>query len=64
MPVMNGETAFYKLKKINSNIKIVISTGYENNNKIQDLLTAGAVGLLKKPYKIKSLAEILNKLIF
>ncbi len=59
MPVMDGKTAFYELKKVNPNIKVIISTGYGENEEAQELLNAGAVGILVKPYRKDDLKSAL-----
>lgn len=62
MPVMGGEEAFRKMKRINSNIPIIISTGFALSDDIKMLLEEGAVGIIKKPHYIRELTNILNRL--
>ncbi|MCB9480744.1 MAG: response regulator [Desulfobacteraceae bacterium] len=63
MPVMNGKEAFVELKKIDSSVKVLISTGYGNNEEAQEILDLGAMELLTKPYQMKDLMDKLKKLI-
>ena len=60
MPVMDGKTAFYELKKIDPNVKVLISTGYGENEEVQELLSAGAIGLLAKPFRRDELLTAIN----
>jgi len=65
MPEMSGLEAFYKLKEIDENCKIIISSGFTKNNSLTELYQNGLDGFLQKPFKIKELnriiVEVLNK---
>ncbi|MBF4693840.1 PAS domain S-box protein [Fusibacter ferrireducens] len=55
MPEMSGREAFEALKKINKNVKIIITTGYSNDDDVHYVLEHGALDLLKKPVSIASI---------
>ena len=57
MPEMNGYECIVELLKINSNLKIIVSSDFYENKNIKRSLTS-SVDYLKKPYKIETL---LNK---
>lgn len=58
MPNMDGAEALKIFKKLNPNVKIILSTGYGNNNQVQELLDQGLVGFIQKPYQISKLSEV------
>ncbi|MBN2442867.1 MAG: response regulator [Spirochaetales bacterium] len=63
MPHKSGKDTYYELKAINSDVKIIISSGYTPDINTEDLLKAGARGFIKKPYKWEELAIIIKKVL-
>jgi CheY-like chemotaxis protein len=65
MPDMNGSETFEKLKEIDQNVKVVLSSGYSINGDAQDLLDRGCMGFIQKPYNLTAVSqktrEILDK---
>jgi two-component system cell cycle sensor histidine kinase/response regulator CckA len=60
MPEMDGTETFDKIREINPEARILISSGYEKNEKVEDLLANGAVGFLQKPYEMEELTRCLR----
>lgn len=56
MPEMNAREAFFLLKKIDPEVKVLLSSGYVSEEDAQDVLNAGAQGFLRKPYRMTDLA--------
>ncbi len=52
MPEMNGLETFRQLKKIDPQIKVLLSTGYSIDAKAQEMLNAGCRGYILKPYSV------------
>ncbi|WP_022666065.1 hybrid sensor histidine kinase/response regulator [Desulfospira joergensenii] len=52
MPEMNGLETFLKLKKLNPDIKVLLSTGYSIDDKAQEMLKKGCKGYILKPYSV------------
>jgi len=50
MPGMHGRNVFRRLREINPNARILICTGYGNDEEMHALLDVGAVGILQKPF--------------
>ena len=50
MADMSGYETFFALQRINPSVKVLISSGYGSEGKVQDMLKNGALGLLQKPY--------------
>ena len=63
MPKMNGREAFHELKKIDDNVKILLSSGYMAEGEAGDLLESGAKGFLRKPYKMIELAKKMREIL-
>ena len=52
MPEMNGLETFLELKKLDPEIKVLLSTGYSIDEKAQEMLRQGCKGYLLKPYSV------------
>lgn len=55
MPIMGGITTYEKLKKINPQLKVLLSTGFSLTGKAKELLQSGLCDLIQKPFQVKSL---------
>ncbi len=56
MPEMGGAETFQRIREIDPEAKIVISSGYAVEEKSESLLAAGAAGFVQKPYRLAVLA--------
>ena len=63
MPVMGGKEAFIEMKKINPDIKALLSSGYSVENEAQRVLNKGAKGFIQKPYHKRELFEEITKIL-
>src|SRR5207302_8205256 len=63
MPQMNGVELFHKLREKDSDIGLIILTGYPSVDTALATLKTGAYDYLKKPYKIDDLKLIMNRLL-
>lgn len=59
MPQMDGEQTFLELRKINPDVKVILCSGYNEQDATQNFTDKGLAGFLKKPY---TLAELRGKL--
>ena len=59
MARMGGEEAFYRLREINPEAKILISSGFARNHLVAELIKEGACGFLGKPFNMHDLAKAL-----
>lgn len=57
MPELDGHGAFFKLKEIDPDVRVLLSSGYVSEEDARDVLEAGAVGFLQKPYRMVDLAR-------
>ena len=56
MPGMTGGDVFVRLKKIDPNIKAILSSGYSLDDQGKKVMGSGFRGFLQKPYGMKDLA--------
>ena len=57
MPKMNGQDAFREMKKVNPNVRILVSSGFSHTQATHQMLDEGALALLNKPFQITELSE-------
>ncbi len=58
MPDMSGSECCAELRRICSESKIVLCTGYDRNHAVQELLNQGVAGFIQKPYDVDALAHV------
>jgi len=63
MPKMGGRECFDQLRRIDPSASVLICTGYGDNEEVQELISRGARGLLKKPFRVADLAGHLKRMI-
>jgi len=61
MPEMNGQETFHRLKEIDPDIPVILSSGYSEDSVVQRLLEEGAISMLKKPYRLADLKVALDE---
>jgi CheY-like chemotaxis protein len=57
MPGMGGGEVYDRLKEIEPNIKVLLSSGYSINGQAQEILDRGCDGFIQKPFDIKALSR-------
>lgn len=63
MPKMDGKQAFLEIKEIKADAKILISTGYAVDDKIEGFLNQGCHGFIQKPFSLNEFARALRKIL-
>ena len=61
MPNMDGMTAFKELVRIRPGVKVILSSGYNEQDSIQRISDQGIAGFIQKPYSLAKLREALEK---
>jgi len=61
MPRMNGGEIFEKMKEIDPEIKVVLSSGYSQDGAAEAIMSRGCRGFLQKPFDIESLSHTVHK---
>jgi CheY-like chemotaxis protein len=63
MPEMNGKQAFADIKSIQADAKVLISTGYAVDDKIEGFLNQGCHGFIQKPFSLFEFSSALRKIL-
>jgi two-component system cell cycle sensor histidine kinase/response regulator CckA len=63
MPIMNGEEAFSRLKSIKPDVKVILSSGYNEVEAVRRFTGKGLAGFIQKPYSSITLGEKLRAVI-
>lgn len=63
MPELSGRETFLRLKEINPEVKVLLSSGYVSGGDVQDVLNAGAAGFLQKPYRMTELSAKIREIL-
>jgi PAS domain S-box-containing protein len=56
MPVMDGHKTLKKLRELNPQLKVLLSSGYSANGEARKTLEEGAIGFVQKPFSFIDLA--------
>ena len=60
MPHMDGEETFYKLREIEENVCVILSSGYSEEQIMNRFAGKGLAGFIQKPYQLPKLEERLR----
>jgi len=63
MPGLSGGETFDRLKKINSQVKVLLSSGYSINGQAAKILERGCDGFIQKPFNLNQLSEKIQGII-
>lgn len=63
MPVMNGEETFHQLRQIDPEVRIIVSSGYNETDTMQHFVGSGLVSFLQKPYDLDQLIATVERVI-
>ena len=53
----NGGNAFFQLRKISANVKVLIASGYAKDRQIKEMMEQGCCGFIQKPFSINALSQ-------
>ena len=63
MPDMNGSNTYDRMKDMNPNVKVLLSSGYSINSQATEILDRGCNGFIQKPFKMKELSQKLREIL-
>jgi CheY-like chemotaxis protein len=61
MPEMGGEEVFRELRRLRSDVRVILSSGYNEQEVTQRFAGKGLAGFIQKPYRVANLQEILGR---
>jgi len=63
MPKQGGRETFLKLQEIDPRVRVLFSTGYSQNEKVNEILALGVRGFIQKPYQIRDLLAKVREIL-
>jgi two-component system cell cycle sensor histidine kinase/response regulator CckA len=63
MPHMDGEEAFRELRRVNPNVRVLLMSGYNEQDAIARFVGKGLAGFIQKPFNLDELQERLRALL-
>jgi two-component system cell cycle sensor histidine kinase/response regulator CckA len=63
MPDMSGGETYLKLKQINPEIKVLLSSGYSLNTQASEILKQGCDGFIQKPFDLEELSQRIREIL-
>lgn len=62
MPHMGGEQCFQELRQLQPDVKVILSSGFNEYEVSQKFIGKGLAGFIQKPYKLSALKEAIQKI--
>jgi PAS domain S-box-containing protein len=63
MPNMSGGEVYDRMKEINPDIKVLLSSGYSVDGQATDILNRGCNGFIQKPFNINELSAAIRQIL-
>ncbi|MCG6894494.1 MAG: response regulator, partial [Desulfobacteraceae bacterium] len=63
MPGMRGGETYDRLKEIDENIRVILSSGYSINGKAKEIIDRGCSGFIQKPFSLSDLSIKIKKVL-
>ncbi len=63
MPEMSGSETFEKMRQIDPGVRVILSSGYDLNNKIDELHERGYAGFIQKPFDLALLSKKIREVL-
>ncbi len=63
MPGMSGGETYDRLKGINPNVKVLLSSGYSMDGQASEILKRGCSGFIQKPFRMSHLSQIIREIL-
>ena len=63
MPGISGGETFDRLREINPDAKVLLSSGYSINGQAQQILDRGCNGFLQKPFQLENLSRKVREML-
>ena len=63
MPGMSSSDTYDRMKEIDPDIKVLLSSGYSIEGEAKDILNRGCDGFIQKPFKMKELSQKLREIL-
>lgn len=61
MPQMDGEQTFMGLRELDPGVRVIMSSGYSEQEVTRKFAGMGLMGFIQKPYSMQALLEVMKK---
>ena len=63
MPGMSGDDVFIELKKIQPDVKVLLSSGFRQDSRVEKSMSLGVSGFIQKPYSISEMSHKIKEVV-
>ncbi|MBN2347042.1 MAG: response regulator [Candidatus Aminicenantes bacterium] len=63
MPRQGGRETFMELQRIHPGVRVLFSTGYSQNGKVNEIMALGVRGFIQKPYQVRDLLAKVREIL-
>ncbi|MHB8828427.1 MAG: ATP-binding protein [Syntrophales bacterium] len=63
MPGISGGETFDRLSRINSDVKVLLSSGYSINSEAKNIIERGCQGFIQKPFRFEELSRKVREIL-
>jgi PAS domain S-box-containing protein len=64
MPGMGGEETFQAMRRVRPDVRVILSSGYDEQEVTRQFAGLGLAGFIQKPYTVVKLQEVLSRVLF
>lgn len=63
MPIKGGKDTFIEMKAINPNIKVLLCSGFKQDERVDSIMSLGINYFIQKPYTLSKLSKIVSEIL-
>lgn len=63
MPKKSGKEAYKEIKELNSKVKVLLSSGFKQDERVENVLKSGAQAFIQKPFTLEKLSKIVSDIL-
>gem|GEM_PF-3101629 len=63
MPKKSGKDAFLEMREIDRNLKVLLTSGFKQDERLEAVLKLGVQGFIQKPYTLEKLAKAMSEVL-
>ncbi len=63
MPKKSGREVFVELKQIDERVKVVLSSGFRQDRRVEETMKLGISEFIQKPYSLEQLMNTMAKVM-
>lgn len=63
MPIMSGEECFRKIRDLDTELPIIIASGFPQSKRVEEMLCNGLTAFIQKPYRRAELSRLINEIM-